>query len=86
MLANIILLTTYTFSCHSLRHLVGGKLDCFSCTTLGGPRHTAWRGVSKLERTPHALGMGEPDFRGPDRSVYAAGFCRRDQGHSTAVS
>src|ERR1700726_1464987 len=24
MLVNIILLTTYTFSCHSLRHLVGG--------------------------------------------------------------
>ena len=21
----------YTFSCHSLRHLVGGSLDCFSC-------------------------------------------------------
>ncbi len=48
MLLNIILLTAYTFSCHSLRHLVGGKLDCFSCTTLGPPRYTAWRGVTKL--------------------------------------
>ena len=48
MLANIVLLTTYTFSCHSLRHLVGGKLDCFSCTTFGPPRHTAWRWVSAL--------------------------------------
>ena len=48
MLVNIVLLTTYTFSCHSLRHLVGGKLDCFSCATLGTPRRSAWRGVTKL--------------------------------------
>ena len=48
MLVNIILLTTYTFSCHSLRHLVGGKLDCFSCATFGPPRHAAWRWVSAL--------------------------------------
>jgi len=48
MLVNIILLTTYVFSCHSLRHLAGGKLDCFSCTAFGPPRHTAWRWVSVL--------------------------------------
>jgi len=48
MLVNVVLLTTYTFSCHSLRHLAGGKLDCFSCTTFGPPRRTAWRWVSVL--------------------------------------
>jgi hypothetical protein len=48
MLANIILLTAYTFSCHSFRHLIGGKLDCFSCVNFGKPRHSAWRGVSFL--------------------------------------
>jgi hypothetical protein len=48
MLVNIVLLTIYTFSCHSLRHLVGGKLDCFSCAAMGGPRHAAWQGVTKL--------------------------------------
>jgi hypothetical protein len=48
MVANIILLTTYTFSCHSLRHLAGGKLDCFSCTSFGPVRHTAWGWVTKL--------------------------------------
>jgi hypothetical protein len=42
MLANVTLLTLYTLSCHSLRHLAGGKLDCFSCTAFGPPRHTAW--------------------------------------------
>src|SRR5712664_4792767 len=31
LLVNIILLTMYTLSCHSLRHLAGGKVDCFSC-------------------------------------------------------
>jgi hypothetical protein len=48
MLVNVILLTTYSASCHSLRHLVGGKLDCFSCTTFGPPRHSAWSVVTKL--------------------------------------
>lgn len=48
LLVNVTLLTLYLFSCHSLRHLVGGKLDCFSCTTFGRPRHGAWQGLSVL--------------------------------------
>ena len=48
MFVNVILLTAYTFSCHSLRHIVGGKLDCFSCSTFGPPRHSAWRFVTFL--------------------------------------
>jgi len=48
MFVNVILLTAYTFSCHSLRHLVGGKLDCFSCSAFGPPRHSAWRFVTFL--------------------------------------
>jgi hypothetical protein len=48
MLINICLLTIYTFSCHSLRHLAGGKLDCFSCATFGKPRYGAWRGITYL--------------------------------------
>jgi hypothetical protein len=46
--ANIVLLTLYTLSCHSLRHLAGGKLDCFSCTSFGPARHTTWQGLSRL--------------------------------------
>src|SRR5215467_2458166 len=42
MLVNVTLLTLYTFSCHSLRHLAGGKLDCFSCASFGPPRHSVW--------------------------------------------
>jgi hypothetical protein len=48
LLANVCLLSTYTLSCHSLRHLVGGKLDCFSCATFGRPRYKAWRSLSVL--------------------------------------
>jgi hypothetical protein len=49
MLANWLLLTGFTFGCNSLRHLVGGRLDCFSCphniaqTTKS---YKAWRFVS----------------------------------------
>src|SRR6266705_5656384 len=48
LLINVTLLTLYLFSCHSLRHLLGGKLDCFSCTKSGMARHQAWRGASFL--------------------------------------
>jgi len=50
MLINVILLAGYTFGCHSLRHLIGGQVDCFSCTRGGQARFQAWRGVSALNR------------------------------------
>ena len=48
MLVNVILLTAYTFSCHALRHLVGGGVDCFSCAASGKARHGLWGLVSKV--------------------------------------
>ena len=48
LLANIVLLSFYTLSCHSLRHIVGGKVDCFSCVTFGKARHSSWRLTSYL--------------------------------------
>jgi len=54
ILASTGLLTFYTLSCHSLRHLVGGKLDCFSCAVAGGPRLKTWGIVSKLNE--HHMG------------------------------
>jgi hypothetical protein len=48
ILASTGALTLYTLSCHSFRHLIGGKLDCFSCAVAGGPRQKAWSGVSVL--------------------------------------
>ncbi len=46
MLVNVILLTMYTLSCHSFRHLVGGGLDCFSCGANPIWRYGLWRRVS----------------------------------------
>src|SRR3981189_3670855 len=51
---NVILLSLYTFSCHSLRHLAGGKLDCFSCATFGRSRFATWR-VSTFLNGRHML-------------------------------
>jgi hypothetical protein len=44
------LLALYTFSCHSLRHLVGGKLNCFPDTAVGNIRFTLWTAISFLNR------------------------------------
>jgi hypothetical protein len=57
MLANVALLTGFTFGCNSLRHLAGGRLDCFSCPgniarARGG--YKAWRFVTWFNER-HAL-------------------------------
>lgn len=46
--AAVITLALYTFGCHSLRHLVGGNVDCFSCVRGGQARYKAWRGITQL--------------------------------------
>lgn len=48
MLTNVILLSLYSFSCHSWRHLIGGKLDCFSCSASAKARHSGWKLTSAL--------------------------------------
>ena len=48
LLTDTILLTGYVSSCHSLRHIVGGRLDCFSCSRANRVRHSAWRRLSGL--------------------------------------
>ena len=48
LLANAALLSAYTFGCHALRHLVGGNVDCWSCSRLGRVRHRFWEAVSRL--------------------------------------
>lgn len=48
MVVNVVLLAGYTFSCHSFRHLVGGGLDCYSCTRFGTARKGLWGVVSRL--------------------------------------
>jgi hypothetical protein len=45
---NAFLLTGYSLSCHSLRHIVGGRLDCFSCSRRAKVRHNLWQGLTSL--------------------------------------
>ena len=47
-LANICLLSLYTFSCHSWRHLVGGGVDCYSCSVMTKTRFGLWQKISFL--------------------------------------
>jgi hypothetical protein len=51
MLVNIVLIWAYTLSCHSCRHVVGGRLRHFSKHPL---RYRAWTVVSRLNER-HAL-------------------------------
>jgi hypothetical protein len=48
LVANVGLLSLFTLGCNSLRHLVGGRLDCFTCSNVARTRHTLWRGVTVL--------------------------------------
>ena len=48
MLVNASLLSAYTFGCHSWRHLIGGRLDCFSCGSSVSPRYGLWKWSSWL--------------------------------------
>jgi hypothetical protein len=59
MLVNVILLTGFTLGCNSLRHLVGGRKNCFSCPMHNGemkvtPSYKAWHFVT-LFNERHAL-------------------------------
>jgi len=56
MAINVVLIAGYTFGCHSLRHLVGGRLDllsrapiaekCYTCVSAFNRRHMLWAWVS----------------------------------------
>jgi hypothetical protein len=48
LLANVVLLSGYTFGCHSFRHLIGGGVNSYSTAALGGVRHTLWKLVTVL--------------------------------------
>ena len=48
LLANVVLLTNYTLGCHALRHLLGGRLDCFSCSTLSRSCFASWKVITKF--------------------------------------
>jgi succinate dehydrogenase/fumarate reductase cytochrome b subunit len=48
LLVNVVLLTLFTFGCNSVRHLVAGHLDCFSCSRVTRTRWGLWKRVTQL--------------------------------------
>jgi len=49
LVLNVILLACYTLGCHAFRHLVGGRLDCFSCPSgEESLNYKQWTGVTRL--------------------------------------
>ena len=48
MVVNVTMLSFYTLSCHSMRHIIGGNLDCFSCTKFGLIRKGVWNKITIL--------------------------------------
>ncbi|MGA7119190.1 MAG: hypothetical protein WBY94_03785 [Polyangiaceae bacterium] len=48
MALNVVLISGYTFGCHSFRHLVGGGVNSYSTATLGRLRFALWKAVTVL--------------------------------------
>ena len=55
LVANAVLLWLYSLSCHSCRHIVGGRLNSFSRHPL---RYRFWTVVSRLNGRHMQLGLG----------------------------
>jgi hypothetical protein len=55
MLTNCVLLSGYTFGCHSFRHLVGGSVNSYSRAALGNVRHGLWKLVTVLNERHQVL-------------------------------
>lgn len=47
---NALLLTGFSLSCNSLRHLAGGRLDCFTCTRRERAQYSIWKRLTSLNR------------------------------------
>jgi hypothetical protein len=50
LILNAVLLGTYTFGCHSFRHLIGGQLNCFTCDNASRTRYGLWKRVLWLNK------------------------------------
>jgi len=51
ILLNAVMLSGYVFGCHAWRHLIGGQMDCMSCSKI---RYGAWK-KSSILNSKHQL-------------------------------
>ena len=79
------LLALYTFSCHSLRHLVGGNVDCFSCVARRADAVQAVAGHDAAQRASHVLGVDEPVWRDACGFVCVDGGVGADYGYRACL-
>jgi hypothetical protein len=54
MITNCLLLSAYTFGCHSFRHLIGGSVNSYSTAGAGNVRHQLWK-LSTVLNERHQL-------------------------------
>jgi hypothetical protein len=59
-LVNVVLLSGFSLSCNSLRHLAGGRIDCFSCSRRHQVQHSLWQRITALNR--HHMGWAWVSF------------------------
>ncbi len=57
---NAALLTGFSLSCNSLRHLAGGRLDCFSCSRRATVQYSLWQRFTALNL--HHMGWAWVSF------------------------
>jgi hypothetical protein len=50
MLVNVLLLSGYSLGCHACRHLVGGRLNCFSTDSSSQTQFKIWNLVTDLNK------------------------------------
>ena len=77
MLINVVLIWLYTLSCHSCRHIVGGRLRHFSKHPV---RYKLWTWVSKLNQHHPRLRVVLPVLGGPGRSLHLPAGHRPHRG------
>ena len=54
MLTNVVLLSGYTFGCHSFRHAIGGGVNSYSTAPFGALRFRLWK-LSTVLNERHML-------------------------------
>ena len=85
ILANCTFLSLYTFSCHSVRHLVGGSVDSYSTAPFGKLRYAIWHKVSKLNENHMLFAWMSPVRRHAHGPLHPLGRRRRDRGFALFV-
>ena len=70
LLVNVVMLWAYTLSCHSCRHIIGGRLKHFSKHPM---RYRLWTFVSKLNVRHMQLRLDHPRHPGADRLLHHGG-------------